>query len=177
MFDMKRIAETQLDDFLRGYDTAEAAAKAYAVSEGRDPEEPQKDGGKIYPLWKGLKPAFDQLFKLKDAGVLNLSGIFPTEYKVLISPEKVDEKIGSIIVPQSKQEHDKYAQIKGRIVAVSPLAFSYATEAEWAAAKAQKPSPGQLVLYGKYAGVHTKGKDGQDYLLVNDKDIAALVEE
>jgi co-chaperonin GroES (HSP10) len=107
----------------------------------------------------------------------NPSGISPTEYKVLVKPKPVEAKIGSIIIPVSKQESDKYATVEGTVVAVSPLAFTYATEAEWAAAGAEKPKPGDAILYAKYAGVWVKGKDAQEYLLINDKDLVATIEE
>lgn len=107
----------------------------------------------------------------------NPTGIQPTEYKVLIDPAPIEEKIGSIILPDSTKDHEKYAQTKGRIVAKSPLAFTYANADDWSAVNAVPPSVGQLVLYGKYAGVRVKGRDGREYLLVNDKDITATVEE
>lgn len=108
---------------------------------------------------------------------MNPSGINPTEYKVLVKPKPVEAKIGSIIIPVSKQDSDKYATVEGRIVAASPLAFTYASEAEWAAANAVKPKPGDAILYAKYAGVWIRGKDGQEYLLINDKDICALIND
>lgn len=109
---------------------------------------------------------------------MNLSGIIPTEYKVLVDPEPVKAvSKGGIIIPDATKDSEKYAQIKGRIVARSPLAFTFATQAEWDAAGAAKPAPGDVILYAKYAGVHVKGKDGKDYLLINDKDITALIEE
>lgn len=112
------------------------------------------------------------------APITNPSGILPTEFKVLIDPIPVEKKtIGGIIIPETTQESEKFAQIKGRIVAVSPLAFSYASKEEWVAAGAEKPKPGDLVLYAKYAGVRTKGKDGKEYVLANDKDVVALIDE
>lgn len=108
---------------------------------------------------------------------MNPSGINPTEYKVLVKPKPVEAKIGSIIIPVSKQDSDKYATVEGHIVAASPLAFTYASEAEWAAANAVKPKPGDAILYAKYAGVWIKGKDGQEYLLINDKDLVATIED
>ena len=103
------------------------------------------------------------------------SGINPTEFKVLILPKPVEEKTaGGIIIPVDKAEKEKYATMEGRIVAISHLAFTYATPEEWAD---KKPKPGDAVLYAKYAGVRHKGRDGQEYLLVNDKDIVATIEE
>ncbi len=105
----------------------------------------------------------------------NPTGIRPTEFKVLILPDAVEEVTkGGIIVPVSKAESDKYATIEGRIVAVSHLAFTYATAEEWGDAK---PKPGDRVIFAKYAGVRHKAKDGQEYLLINDKDIVATIED
>ncbi len=108
--------------------------------------------------------------------MLNKSGIIPTEYKVLIDPQAIEAKIGSIFIPETTQDAEKFSQTKGRIVATSPLAFSYASNEEWAAAKAEKPKAGDVVLYAKYAGLWVKGKDGKEYIVSNDKDIVAIVD-
>ena len=108
-------------------------------------------------------------------GLVSNTGIHPTEFKVLILPDPVEEVTkGGIIVPTSKAEADKYATIEGRIIAVSHLAFTYATAEEWGDAK---PKPGDRVIFAKYAGVRHMAKDKQEYLLVNDKDIVATIEE
>lgn len=107
----------------------------------------------------------------------NPTGYHPTEYNVLIEPEEVAAKVGSIYIPDNTKDQEKFAQIRGRIVSASPLAFSYASDAEWEAAHAAKPAAGNLVLYAKYAGVNIKGKDGKEYRLVKDKDICATIEE
>lgn len=105
----------------------------------------------------------------------NPTGITPTEFKVLIAPEEVEQVTkGGIIRPLQTTETEKYATIEGRIVAVSHLAFTYATAEEWGD---HKPKPGDRVIFAKYAGVRHKAKDGQEYLLVNDKDIVATIED
>lgn len=105
----------------------------------------------------------------------NPTGIQPTEFKVLILPDPVEEVTkGGIILAAQTKDSEKYATIEGRIVAVSHLAFTYATAEEWGDAK---PKPGDRVIFAKYAGVRHKAKDGQEYLLVNDKDIVATIED
>lgn len=105
----------------------------------------------------------------------NPSGIQPTEYKVLVDPKPVEVKTkGGIILPDQTAESEKYAALEGRIVALSHLAFTYATSEEWGD---KKPKPGQQILHAKYAGVRVKGKDGHEYLLINDKDCVATIEE
>ena len=105
----------------------------------------------------------------------NPTGIYPTEYKVLIEPKEVETKIGSIIVPVSEQEKQKWAMTEGRLIAVSPLSFTYAKGDEWKDAGATPPKPGDRVIFAKYAGNHVKGKDGKEYVLANDKDVMAVL--
>lgn len=104
----------------------------------------------------------------------NLSGILPTEYKVLIAPIKVDEKSkGGIILPDEHKDREQFAQMEGVLVAISPLAFTYADKADWG--DAAKPKPGDKVMFAKFAGAAVKGRDGNDYRLVNDRDVAAVL--
>lgn len=104
----------------------------------------------------------------------NDSGIYPTEYKVLIAPVKVEEKTkGGIILPEEHKDREQFAQMQGTLVAVSKLAFTYASDAEWA--PADRPKPGDTVLFAKFAGAKVTGKDGKEYRIANDKDVAAVL--
>ncbi len=104
----------------------------------------------------------------------NKSGIEPTEYKVLVSPKPIEGKIGNILLPESTQTKEKFAATEGRIVAISHLAFTYVEPDMWGD---KKPKPGDMVLHAKYAGIRVKGRDGEEYILVNDKDVCAIIEE
>lgn len=104
----------------------------------------------------------------------NESRISPTEYKVLIQPEKVEEKTkGGIILPDEHKDREQFAQMLGTLIAVSPLAFTYADAKDWG--DSPKPKPGDKVMFAKYAGAAIKGLDGKDYRIVNDKDITAVI--
>ena len=106
---------------------------------------------------------------------MNQSGIIPTEYRVLIKPDEVEEITkGGIFLPDQKQEQEKYATTEGLIVDISPLAFTYVESPEW---KGQKPKVGQRVVHAKYAGLRITGNDGEEYTLLNDKDICAVRSE
>ena len=108
---------------------------------------------------------------------MNNTGIHPTEFKLLVKPKAAEEVTkGGIIIPAAKSEAEKFAQTEGVVIAVSPLAFTYAKPEEWEAANAKPPQPGQTVLYAKYAGNWVKGKDGGEYLLINDKDVTAILD-
>lgn len=103
----------------------------------------------------------------------NPSGITPVEYKVVVLPKKVEEKTkGGIIRPDIVLEKDEHAAVEGKIVALSPLAFTYE---EWPA-DARKPAVGDSVLFARYSGIRHKGKDGETYVIMNDKDIVAIME-
>ena len=103
----------------------------------------------------------------------NTSGIQPVEYKVLVLPEQVEEKTegkyGSpIIMPDTTKEKEEWAQIKALLVAIGGNAFK---DPDW-----EQPVPqiGDQVYIAKYAGNFIEGKDGKEYRLCSDKDIAAV---
>jgi len=105
--------------------------------------------------------------------VANPSGIWPTEFRVLVKPKTLEERIGSIIIPEPTRERDQYAQTEGTLVAVSPLAFSYVEE--WPSGY-QPPKVGDQVMFAKYSGgTDITGKDGQTYRLINDRDVTAVI--
>jgi co-chaperonin GroES (HSP10) len=61
----------------------------------------------------------------------------------------------------------------GRIIAQSPLAYSYE---KWPD-ETLKPQAGQLVWFARYAGAPFEGLDGREYRIVKDKDIGAVIAE
>lgn len=98
-------------------------------------------------------------------------GLLPTEFNVLVLPAPVDEKIGSIILAEKTKTADEAAQTRGRLVAVSPLAFCYENWPEGS----RRPEVGDVVIFGKYAGVLIEGTDKREYRAIKDKDVAAIV--
>lgn len=105
----------------------------------------------------------------------NPSGINPTEFKVLIEPKKTDDvSKGGIIIPDETKDRQQYAATEGTLIALSPLAFTYAGPSEWNGEA--KPKTGDRVVYAKYAGAVIRGKDGKEYRLCNDKDVCAVLE-
>ena len=108
----------------------------------------------------------------------NESGIYPVEYKVLVKPEKVMENASKqegvfIYMPETLQEREQWAINKGTIVAIGGMAFHDGFD-RWL-----EPIPriGSKILYAQYAGANAQGKDGEEYRLINDKDVAAILEE
>lgn len=110
-----------------------------------------------------------QIPDLKDCN----PGFYPVEYNVIVYPEIVEEKTaGGIILPGSKKDMDQTASVRGRLVAVSPLAFNYD---EWPE-NARKPQVGDEVVFAKYGGILIEGKDGVECRVLKDKDIMAVFE-
>lgn len=115
-----------------------------------------------------------QVATKQKASVVNLSGITPLEYKVLVRPSVDDvgliknEKTGfSLIKPADLEERDKHAAMEGVVVAVAKAAFTYEETAE-------KPPIGSVVIFARYSGVTIKGADGIEYRIMNDKDVVAV---
>lgn len=97
-------------------------------------------------------------------------GLNPSEFNVLVLPEVVEEKTaGGIILPDAVKDGKDAAGQRGRLVAVSPVAFDYATFPE-----GSKPEIGDIVHYAKFAGTKMEGYDGRSYRAIKDKDIIAV---
>lgn len=103
----------------------------------------------------------------------NESGLVPVEYNIVVRMDPVEEKTaGGIIIPGAKTERDKLAADEGEVVAVSPLAFSYA---DWPA-ESRIPAVGDRVLMAQFDGrIWEKG--GVTYRLIKDKSVIAIVDE
>ena len=118
-----------------------------------------------------LKPAKGKRSRKKKATAIdNSSGIWPTEFNVLVKQKEVESKIGSIYIPDVAKEKEQYAEMEGTLIAISPLAFCYERWPDGA----RKPQTGDRVIIAKYSGVRVRGDDGGTYLLTKDRDIAAV---
>ncbi|GCD78789.1 co-chaperone GroES [Schleiferia thermophila] len=87
--------------------------------------------------------------------------IRPLADRVLVEPAPAETKTSSgIIIPDTAQEKPQ----RGKVVAVGN-------------GKKDEPmtvAPGDMVLYGKYAGTEIK-IDGKDYLIMRESDILAII--
>jgi co-chaperonin GroES (HSP10) len=115
----------------------------------------------------GLAPESKWAVTGGPATMKNPSGINPLDLRVLVKPDAVADKIGSIFIPDQERERRGMAECRATLVAVGENAFCEV--------KGSKPSPGQRVLIAKYAGIVTKGDDGEEYRLCNDSDICAVL--
>ena len=108
---------------------------------------------------------------------MNKSGLIPVEYKCVVRPHQVEEtdellkraKSAGIEIVNDNLEREQLAQVKAELIAVGGVAFE-----GWGDLV---PKPGDTVLISKYAGYMNEGLDGEEYRLINDKDIVAIVEQ
>ncbi len=86
----------------------------------------------------------------------------PINDRVVIKPAPAEEKTkGGIIIPDTAKEKPQ----RGEVVAVGPGKEG----------KSLSVKPGDIVLYGKYAGQEFT-LDGQDYLIMREDDILVVLE-
>lgn len=105
----------------------------------------------------------------------NSSGVTPLDLRVVVRPDPVETKTkGGIIIPDEAKEREKYATVKGTLIAAGENAW------EEAAARSPhftRPQPGDRIMIAKYGGILFKGADGEDYRIMNDEDVIARLEE
>lgn len=100
----------------------------------------------------------------------NKSGVQPIGTKVLVMPDQIADKVGSIMLPGDTVERNSLAVTTGTVIAVGAGAFS-----DWANADKERfPNAGQRVHIARYAGLMVDGTDGKQYRLCQDVDIAGL---
>jgi co-chaperonin GroES (HSP10) len=104
--------------------------------------------------------------------VHNTSGIIPTEYKILVLPDDVPERTaGGILVPIWARDQRQGACQTGVVVDMADEAFSFVE-----GCTTRSPRIGERVAYTKYAGMTIVGRDEKTYKLMNDKDVAAILD-
>lgn len=108
-------------------------------------------------------------------------GFQPTEYNVVIRPEEFETVTsGGIILTDTTTERDGLAAVRGRLVAVSPLAFTYhdapgaKPRSGWVRGTSP-PQVGDAVIFKKYGGILVDGDDGAEYRLLKDSDVIAVL--
>lgn len=116
----------------------------------------------------------------------NESGLLPVGTTAVVRLIPVEEKIGSLYVPQESRERQQMAQIDAELIAVGPLAFSDGMDIGGVVRYWPEPRPkaGDRVKISRYAGQATdnaqammapKAGDAPVYRIVQDKDVVAIV--
>lgn len=99
----------------------------------------------------------------------NKSGLKPFGRAVLIKPYTPERKESLIVMPADVMERDQMVEQRAVVIEVGKYAWHDEPE--------PRASAGQKVLVSKFAGYMVKGTaDGEQYRLVNDRDIFAGIE-
>ncbi len=92
--------------------------------------------------------------------------IKPLADRVVVKPlEQEEAKVGSIYIPDTAKEKPQ----QGEVIAVGPGKVTDSGEKIAAEVKV-----GDKILYGKYSGTEVT-VDGEDYLIMRESDILAVV--
>lgn len=90
----------------------------------------------------------------------------PLADRVVVTPlEEEEQKQGDIIIPDTAKEKPQ----QGKIIAVGPGKIS-----ESGTKIAMEVKVDQKILYGKYSGSEVT-IDGEDYLIMRESDILAII--
>lgn len=93
--------------------------------------------------------------------------IKPLGDRVLVKRSKAKTSKGGILLPDSAQEKPR----EGEVLAVGPGKVNEDGKLEPMMLK-----PGQVVLFGAYAGTEIKNNDGEEeYLILEEKDILGVL--
>ena len=98
--------------------------------------------------------------------------IVPLLHTILIKPDEVETKtIGGIIIPDVVTDKERTAVEYGTVVTVGPRAFiDYGCDPTIL-------KGGDRISFARYSGKVIKDKDGTEFVLVNDIDILAKIED
>jgi chaperonin GroES len=100
----------------------------------------------------------------------NNSGMNPVGWRILIKPQEVKKvsKGGIILSTESNSDREQMANTTGIVVAMGDQCYI------------DEPAPwckvGDKVIFAKYAGLLYLGKDGNQYRMINDKDITGTLD-
>lgn len=98
---------------------------------------------------------------------------------MLVKPIKPEQKTaGGVWVPDEVHERDEAAAEHGILIASGELAFTVGGSPKDPGFFVYdiRPEPGGKVAFTRYAGAKIKGNDGEEYRLMNDDDVTAILE-
>ena len=93
----------------------------------------------------------------------------PLGDRVIIKPLEPESKTkGGIVLPDTVKEKPQ----EGKVVAVGK-----GKVLENGSVQKPEVKEGDVILYGKYSGTEVTTKDGEEYLIVREEDILAIVKK
>lgn len=97
--------------------------------------------------------------------------IAPLLHRILVKPDSVETKTASGIVLAINEKREQAAAEIGTVVAIGPTCFKdFGMDADIL-------KGGDRVYFAKYSGKVVKDVDGEEYTILNDEDIVAILKE
>ena len=91
----------------------------------------------------------------------------PLADRIIVKPLEAEEKTkGGIVLPDTVKEKPQ----EGKVIAVGKGKVNDEGKVNTPEVKA-----GDIVLYGKYSGTEITTKDGEQYLIMREEDVLAIV--
>lgn len=94
----------------------------------------------------------------------------PLLHRILVKPDDVEEVSAGGIVLAIDPKKERLAVECGAIVSMGDTAFSGDFKTN------TPPKVGDRVYYAKYSGKTVKDVDKQEYVILNDEDLVAIIE-
>lgn len=95
----------------------------------------------------------------------------PTGYRILVALAKVQEKVGSLYIPDSRRSDEDAAAMLATVVALGPDAY-----ADKDRFKVPYCKEGDTIMMASYSGRRIKIAD-REYRLINDDTVIAIVSD
>ncbi len=110
---------------------------------------------------------------------MELEAPAPLLWRVCVQPYKRSSVTeGGIALPEEYMDKTKYLTMVGKLVSRGTFAYQAQTTSGLNFSdEARAPQVGDWVLYGKYAGQRIVMKDGREFIIMNDDEIIAVIDD
>lgn len=97
--------------------------------------------------------------------------IQPLLHRIVVKPDPVETKTAGGIILAINEKREQAAAEIGTVVSVGPTCFKdFGQDSEIL-------KGGDRVYFAKYAGKTVKDVDGEEYVILNDEDVVAILKE
>jgi len=121
---------------------------------------------------------------------VNKSGVYPSGNRVLVRVDQIEEKVKDSVIEllDDTKLAMQCSNASGTLVESGPDAFQHITERVYGPTgdvietrtrgySVPFAVAGERVSFAKYAGQRYNGKDGKEYLVLNDEDITCRLDD
>ena len=104
--------------------------------------------------------------------------IDPVGHRIVVRIGEARKKQGTIIIPDTAREREKYAGEIGEIVALGPTAGYNFDDKMIKGASGRVAEAGDTIAFNPYAGHNFKDPvTGEEFKILNDEDVLAIIDK